>query len=237
MNEYVRRYGIVMALCGAFALVCTHRKAEADTVLPLQTTTTRPVLLPSAKFKQFGVETTPFAKTFAERPWVASNSVGFTVPLDEPRPKDEKYDISLHFGGWSDHGKSGKCVRGLCVEYRERNPIVGVTVWLWDFAGGRTFVEGARITTNSLGGTTDWAMAGIEWNLYRGNLVDVCGGIGPAHIKYRLPYAMSNLANSQSKSLVAVYGCLKRGPTALRFTPTARRDSMYLNLTYSVKFQ
>lgn len=180
--------------------------------------------------------TTPelFPKTLAERAWVTSGVVGFNIPLDTPRPKDVDYDISLHFGGWTDHDKSGKCVRNgtLCVEYKERNPIVGVTIWFGNVAGGRGFSEVARVMTNSLGGTTDWAMVGVKWKLHRGRFADVCAAGGVAHIKARLPYSVPGLDSSQADTRFAGYMCLERGPVALRFTPLTKKD-WFINVVYS----
>lgn len=156
----------------------------------------------------------------------------------DPEPqskKEERYDYSIGFGGWSNHKKKGKCRKGQCITYAETNPTIEFDVWLnYELLGGRPFVGYGHVFKNSNRGTTDWVLAANHWKLIRGEYVDLAGGLGAMKAWYSVPKNLVKPGKPHrvSEYLPVVYVGLEKGPLSMRFVPLGK-DILFMYLIYS----
>ncbi len=168
------------------------------------------------------------AKTLAEIASAQNREFGFV--WEAPKTKEERYNFSIGFGGWSDHNTHGKPNR-----FKQQNPVLEFDIWLdTDFLGGRPFIGYAHVFTNSNRGTVDWLMIANQWKLIRGKDIDLCGGIGAAHVRYTYPNTRPGKQSKITGNLPVAYLCLEKGPISARFVPLGK-DILFMYFVYSYK--
>lgn len=172
--------------------------------------------------------------------WSMRHTKLYESGRQEPEPrsdKEDKYDYSIGFGGWSNHKKKTKCIKKYCYDYRETNPTIEFDVWLdVELLGGRPFAGYGHVFDNSNRGTTDWVIAANQWKLVRGEYVDLIGGLGAMKAWYSVPKQLVKPGKPHriSKNLPVVYVGLEKGPFAMRFVPLGK-DILFMYLIYSFR--
>ncbi len=117
--------------------------------------------------------------------------------------KDGRF-ISFSFGGWSSHETGNKP-----NFFNQVNPTLGIDIWYpGTFLWGKPFIGFGHIFQNSRRGSTSYFTLANEWKLVSGKYVDLCGGVGIMHLKYRDGMAKPGKRSIAEGEIPLVYGCL-----------------------------
>lgn len=155
--------------------------------------------------------------------------------VELPQPKRGNPMVSIGFGGRSEHDTGNR--PNL---YNEVNPNVEVNFSpRFKVFGGRPVVGVGRVFDNSRKGTTDYVFVANEWQLVRGEYMNLCGGVGAMYAKYRDGIAKPGKRSSVEGGVPLVYGCVEFNKSPLqdlsvRVVPLGK-DIIFYHFVYTVK--
>ena len=134
-------------------------------------------------------------------------------------------DYTLNIFGISRHPQSAKT-----STMDQTNPGVGLRMWSdGKFLGGRPYVEGNLILRNSNGGDSETLGIGLDWTIYRGEVLRFHGG---AQV-FALRYHNAKKNRTMHAIVPAVHSALAWGPHALN---VAMLPKKILFIYYSYDF-